>query len=143
MDADALARLSNTEREILKVRGLLAEVAGVVWGDMVKRNNGLRSRIKDLEANQDEAAARMDAIEDGIEIAKAKFYHYIEVERHNDCLGIKALAKYKECQEKEDREETDVKVAKIKAEAEKHGAAWQSWVTMLGILASIVIALFK
>jgi hypothetical protein len=137
------SRIRENEQQLAKLWTAHRELSTVVWGDDKMRDNGLRSRIKDLEANQDEAAVRMDAIEDGIEIAKAKFYHYIEVERHNDCLGIKALEKYKECQEEQDREETDVKVATIKAEAEKHGTAWQSWVTMLGILASIVIALFK
>lgn len=113
----------DTEREILKIRGLLAEVAGVVWGDMVKRDNGLRGRVLALEAYRKEAEDEVNALGD-------RLRHYLDAERRETCLGLAELAR-REAAGDEEEEETEVEVAKIQAGA---GAS----ATRLQVVAMIV-----
>lgn len=138
MDADALARLSNSEREILKVRGLLAEVAGVVWGDMVKRDNGLRARTIALEAYKTRAEEADDELREQIR-------HYLDAERRETCIGLAELARREAEKDQEEGEVTEVTVATIRAQVEAAASRRQTIgiiiTATLNVLGLVAVAL--
>ena len=111
MDADALARLTALERDNLKIRGLAGELAGVVWGDMVKRDNGLRARVIALEAYKE----RADEADDDL---RERLRHYLDAERRETCIGLAELARREPAKDQEEEEVTEVTVATIQAQAE-------------------------
>lgn len=134
MDADALARLTALERDNLKIRGLVGEVAGVVWGDMVKRDNGLRARVTKLEAK----CETIDAIEDRIR-------HYLDAERRETCIGLAELARREAAQGQEEEEVTEVTVATIRAQVEAAASRRQTIgiiiTATLNVLGLVAVAL--
>lgn len=134
MDADALARLTTLERDNLKIRGLVGEVAGVVWGDMVKRDNGLRSKVAKLETKFE----AIDDIEDRIR-------HYLDAERRETCIGLAELARRDEAEDQEEGEETEVTVATIRAQVEAAASRRQTIgiiiTATLNVLGLVAVAL--
>lgn len=69
--------------------------------------NGLRSDVRELHV-------RVEKLEDDLAKAISDVQHYIEVERHDDCLGKKALAEHIE----DHKEDANVQVAKLTGAAQ-------------------------
>lgn len=111
MDADAMARLTALERDNLKIRGLAGEIAGVVWGDMVKRDNGLRARTGSLELRCRQAEEELDDL-------RERLRHYLDAERRETCIGLAELARRESAKDQEEEEVTEVTVATIRAQVE-------------------------
>lgn len=116
-DDDNKARLIAVEQQIIKIRELLGELASVVWGDNVRRDNGLRSRVIVLESFRSEA-------EDESAKLSEKLRHYIDAERRETCFGLAELERRDSAEENEEVEETDVKVATIQAQGSVAGQRW-------------------
>lgn len=97
-----------TEQQLAKLWTAHRELATVIWGDDKQRDNGLRSRIIELEAAHEDAGEKLGELTEQVKQAKASMIHYIEVERVKDCLGIKALEAHIEACKEQEREDTDV-----------------------------------
>ena len=127
--SDITERFAALERDNVKIRGLLGEVSGVVWGDMVTRSNGLRSRVVALEKESESFAEAIESLESRVK-------HFAEVDRRETCYGLAGLAKFEaQCSESE-REETDVTVATMQAEVQKSIARNQT----IGIIVNAIVS---
>jgi hypothetical protein len=72
--------LTDTETSLAKLWTSFRELSAAVWGDDVRRDNGLRSRVETLEQNLDtEVARRLDN--------EARIQHYMDRERQETCYG--------------------------------------------------------
>lgn len=118
--------------QIGKLWGSLRDATGVLWGDNVSRDNGLRSSVRALEVGHAQTEKRINEMDDRIR-------HYIDVERENTCHGIAALEEHKADHAREIKEEVAVKVAKIEAGSK----SWVQFLQLAGILATALIALLK
>lgn len=138
-DQDTLQRVRSVEQQIQQVRELQAEIATVVWGDMVRRDNGLRKRTIALEEWKAE-------IEEWATTMESKLTHFLDVERKKTCHGLAALAQHEAmdaCLDKEEsEEEIAVKTATINAGATTTTARWTAVAMIAGQVLSLVGILF-
>ena len=121
---DFAERLGALEKDHQKVRGLLGEVAAVLWGDMVTRNNGIRSRVIALESR----CKSIDDIEDRLQ-------HYIDTERRETCYGLAGLARFESTREEDREEDADMTIATMKAQVESAASRRQT----IGIIITAVL----
>ncbi len=84
IDHEARDRIKNLE---VSTR----EIGSALWGDDVRRDNGLRSDVRRLEERCGENEVNIRTVNDNIR-------HYIDVEREETCHGLAALAAYESCQ---------------------------------------------
>lgn len=105
-------RFNELERDHRKVRGLVGELAAVLWGDMVKRDNGIRSRVVRLESRMDDAESHDDELD-------SRLQHYFDTERESTCFGLAGLAKWEASRDADEEEEADVTIATMQAEVQK------------------------
>lgn len=103
-------RLLFVESQIAKLWTSLREATSVIWGDNVKRDNGLRSVVNTLKQVTAE-------LEDDQNKLRTELRHYLDAEREASCYGLAALTEMQACQEAEEREEVPVKVAQIQGES--------------------------
>ena len=105
-------RFFELERDHRKVRGLVGELAAVIWGDMVTRDNGIRSRVVKLEDRLAEAEEHNDTLD-------LKLQHYLDKEREETCYGLAGLAKLEASMDADEGEETEVTIATMQTEVQK------------------------
>ena len=126
------ASIETLRRDVAKVWTTLRELQSVLWGDNVRRDDGLKKDLVALEA-------RVGTLESVLRDLQAKLAHYLDAERAETCLGLAALAKHEAAEGElytEDREEdTDMKIAAMNNGTEKKKAQWQ-------LVAAIVTAAF-
>ena len=139
---DTMIDIEARER-IAKLWTFVREVASALWGDDERRDNGIRSMVKDQEA-------RLLAMESDQRTLRGDLQHYLDKGREETCLGLKALADHEAaCEDlylEGEKEETEVAVAHINAEAGTKAAQWQfltGTVVQLLILAGIVFLALK
>jgi glycine cleavage system aminomethyltransferase T len=101
----------------------VAELRALLIG--VDGQNGLRSEIRN-------AVARIEALENSNDSLEARIQHYMDKEREETCLGLKALAKYENACAEEAEEDTKVEIAKIGAKGQVAAGAWQGVAIMVG-----------
>ena len=135
MDSETRSRIYSLERDF-------RELASAFWGDNVRRDNGLRSEVRELQQWSKDFDKRFT---ESMNWAK----HIWEVDRENECFGLKALAKYESensaCEDEEDKEEVDMQIAKMNAHTLFWSAAIPSALTVVGqiILAILISKLQK
>ena len=96
----------DNRRDIGKLWGAHRGLASAVWGDDVRRDNGLRSDVRVLQDSHTELKGKVtEAIEWG--------HRVWEVERPESCLGIPAVESLR--QEIEEREAHAVAVRETEA----------------------------
>lgn len=119
---DQIAKLWTSHREL----------ASAVWGDDVKRDNGLRSEVRALREELDAGLA---------------WAHDIwNVKRREECLGVEALERHIAEHEAKSGEEVQMSVAEISAEAAKavaeisaKAAIRTQWWVVAGVIISALI----
>lgn len=138
-DEDTLHRVRAVEQQVQQIRELQAEIATVVWGDMVRRDNGLRKRTITLEEWKAE-------IEEWATTLESKLTHFLDVERKKTCHGLAALAQHEAMDacldEEESEEEIAVKTATINAGATTGAAKWTAVAMICGQILSLAGILF-
>lgn len=116
---DELSEIRTTQRDnniqIAKLWTTHRELATVVWGDNITRDNGLRSRVDSLEASRQESARDRSEMRESLR-------HYLDVERRDTCHGILALAEHEKEYFQKVEDSTNLKIAKIQAGAQTKGA---------------------
>lgn len=112
-------RLSTLERDMKKVRELAGELAVVLWGDMVLRNNGVRSKVAALEQFQREYEEKWDTL-------TAKLQHYMDFEREDTCFGLKELARIESCHEEDLTKEANMEIATMQTQVQREVARTQN-----------------
>lgn len=110
---DISQRVDNLEREH-------NSLVAIVVGDAIDRDGGLKAVVR--EQGQQIVALRKD-FEDEVDHVQ----HYLDVERKDDCLGLKEL----ERRDTLDGEETEVTVAKINMKAYVIAAMIPSTITAI------------
>lgn len=132
-------RLLFTESQIAKLWTALREATSVIWGDDVKRDNGLRSVVNTLKQVSAE-------LEDELGNIRGELRHYLDAEREASCYGLAALGEMQARQEQEEREEVPVKVATIQAAASGKtqtliliGVLITGALNLVGIVLSIIL----
>jgi DNA-binding winged helix-turn-helix (wHTH) protein len=122
----------DTRDQVAKLWTSHRELASAVWGDDVKRDNGLRSEVRAIREELDEGL---------------KWAHEIwNVRRRNECLGIEALERHLVDHDAKSGEDVQMTVAEISAEAARTVAEisaranlrTQRWV-VAGIIISALI----
>lgn len=126
-------------KDIAKLWTELREVQAVLWGDNVRRDDGLKKVLLSLEA-------RLGTLESVVRDLQDRMRHYIDAERAETCLGLAALAKHEaadgELYAESIEEDKDVKIATINKGVEEKKVKWQfvaAVVTAAFILAGQVI----
>lgn len=130
IDHEARDRIKNLE---VSTR----EIGSALWGDDVRRDNGLRSEVR-------EYGRKIAEMEEFMRTTEATWQHYIDFERANTCVGLAALAKAEEgissADDDDEEEETEVTVAKINMKAYVLAAMIPSTITAILM---VVQMLFK
>ena len=133
------ASITDLQDKIAKLWTTIREVQAVLWGDNVRRDDGLKKVILALEV-------RMGALEGVLRDLQAEIRHYIDSEREKTCFGLKELAKHEQEEgqlyEEGREEDRDVKIATINKGVEEKKVKWQfvaAVVTAAFILAGQVI----
>jgi hypothetical protein len=118
--------------QIGKIWSAHRELAADYWGP--NRDNGRRSEIADN-------TRRIQVVEGEQTALRGDLRHYLDAEREETCLGLKALAEHEQHHEADAKEETDVEVAKIQAggqivaaKEQARGAAWREWIVLAGVV---------
>ena len=127
VDLEARERIAELERKH-------QELSSAFWGDEVRRDNGLRSEVAGLKTWRQEFEKRFTE-------AMAWAKHLWEVDRENECHGLKALAEYEAgqnaCEDQSEDEEVQVTVARINARVTFWAAAVP---TLIGLAGQIFLA---
>lgn len=120
---DEIVDLEARER-IAKLYTITRELGSALWGDDRTRDNGIRSEVRTLEDMTGELDIAMRTL-------KADLQHYLDKDREQTCIGLKALAEYiTRCEAmkmKDLEEETEVTVARVNARGTTQAAQWQFW----------------
>lgn len=112
-------KADENARQVSKLWTELRETQGVLWGDYARRDNGIRSDVRRLEALAAEVKRDFQA-----HVEKVRSYR--DKERLETCPVKEAFEKHlDECTEREitlAEGDTEVKVAQIQADAAQAGA---------------------
>lgn len=112
-------KADENARQVSKLWTELRETQGVLWGDNARRDNGIRSDVRKLEALAAEVKKDFQA-----HVEKVRTYR--DKERFETCPVKEAFEKHlDECAEREielAEGDTEVKVAEIQANAAQAGA---------------------
>ena len=126
------ASITDLQEKIAKLWTTLREVQAVLWGDNVRRDDGLKKVILSLEA-------RVGTLESVLRDLEARITHYLDAEREETCLGLAALAKHEaaegELYTESIEEDKDMKIATMNNGVEAKKAKWQ-------LVAAVVTAAF-
>ena len=113
------------------------ELASVIWGDDVTRDNGLRSEVR-------EHRERLDAVELVTRNLITDLKHYLDKEREETCIGKKLVvaheAKHKEGEEEEVAMTKTKMTLKATLQAAIIPATIQAFVTIAMILFAKVVS---
>ena len=109
------------------------ELASVIWGDDVTRDNGLRSEVR-------EHRERLDAVELVTRNLITDLKHYLDKEREETCIGKALIEEHLEEHKQEVKEDTEVKTAGINAKAIILAAAIPP---VISSLVTILVVLLK
>ena len=80
------ASITDLQDKIAKLWTTLREVQAVLWGDNVRRDDGLKQVILSLEV-------RTGTLESVLRALQAELAHSLDAGREETCLGLAALAK--------------------------------------------------
>ena len=113
------AKADENARQIGKLWAEVRETQGVLWGDYARRDNGIRSDVRRLEALAAEVKKDFQS-----HVEKVRLYR--DKERFETCPVKEAFEKHlAECTDREitlAEGDTEVKVAQIQADAAQAGA---------------------
>lgn len=132
-------------KEIGKIYGLIREGLSELKTTLIgiDGTNGVRGDLRKLEA-------RVDMQEEDSQALRQDLRHYLDIERENTCLGVRAVAEHIEESKKMAEEDAKLKVAQVGASATvevaritSKGAVAREWLTLLGVLASIILGVLK
>ena len=126
------ASIADLQEKIAKLWTTLREVQAVLWGDNVRRDDGLKKVILSLDA-------RVGTLESVLRDLEARITHYLDAGREETCLGLAALAKHEaaegELYTESIKEDNDMKIATMNNGVEAKKAKWQ-------LVAAVVTAAF-
>ena len=126
------ASITEVQEKIAKLWTTLRELQAVLWGDNVRRDDGLKKVILGLEA-------RVGTLESVLRDLQAEIAHYLDAGREDTCLGLAALAKHEAAEgqlyEETREEDKDMKIATMNNGVEAKKAKWQ-------LVAAVVTAAF-
>ena len=140
--------IDHGARERIKdLEVLTREIGSALWGDDVRRDNGLRSEVR-------EYGRKIAELEEFKRTTETTWQHYIDFERANTCVGLAALAKAEEgidsAEYETDEEDTEVQIAEINAKAMLEAAQrnykatlWGQVLTTAGLIFVAVLQLSK
>lgn len=94
------------DRNTAKLWTAHRELAVVVWGDDVTRDNGIRSVVKKHEE-------RITVLEEDQRELRGELRHYLDKERPETCYGLAALEEHKKEEISLYEEDNEVTKAKI------------------------------
>lgn len=124
---------------IAQLEVLTREQGSALWGDNVRRDNGLRSDVRKLEEKQSETDSAIHTVVE-------KWRHYIDIERADSCPFRGFLTS---ADDDSNEEETEVKVAEINAQAmlevaqkNYHAAIRGQVLTVVGLLLVAALQIF-
>ena len=124
--------IETLRRDVAKVWTTLRELQSVLWGDNIRRDDGLKKDLVALEA-------RVGTLESVLRDLEARITHYIDAGRAETCLGLKALAEHEQAEgqlyEEGQEEDTNVKIAAMNNGVEEKKVKWQ-------LVAAVVTAAF-
>lgn len=121
---EAVDRLRETERRLSDLEALTREQGSALWGDNVRRDNGVRSKVQAHDA-------AISSLQEQMLTIKSEWRHYIDVGRKESCEGLKALAQFEAKADDDEEEETEVTVAKINMKAYVLAAMIPSTITAI------------
>jgi hypothetical protein len=82
-----VANMTEPEMSIFELRTTVREIGSALWGDDVRRDNGIRAIVKDIEE-------RVEKIEGTLTYREQYMRHYMDIDRRKTCHGIIELEKH-------------------------------------------------
>ena len=125
IDHEARDRIKNLE---VSTR----EIGSALWGDDVRRDNGLRSDVRRLEERCGENEVNIRTVNENIR-------HYIDVEREASCHGLAALARYEADQSGDEKEDREVAIAQMNTKAVILAASIPAGMSLLGSVLTMLL----
>lgn len=124
-------KIDDLTKEVSKTQRFAGEVASTLWGDHERRDNGVRSHVKNLEIAMKRRIKHERMTNERFIKLDKQLQHYIDFEREETCPTKKVFDKHVENHKAMDVEEVAVKVAEINAGAAKAQSKWKEITTIL------------
>ena len=108
------------------------ELASVIWGDDVTRDNGLRSEVR-------EHRERLDAVELVTRNLITDLKHYLDKEREETCIGKTLIEEHLKDHKIEAKEDEDVKTAVMTAKTTLSAAIIPALINGIVVVAAVLL----